>query len=127
MALFEVNSTLRLPPEFFTAVSSVVTAIHAEGRKINMKLDEALDAIKQVGDEQAVAKDTLLQEVAKVGDAVNALEQQISDALAGTLTPEQEQKLADALANFRSNTQSITDAAAAVKAGTDDAGDGTAT
>ncbi len=125
MTLFEIN--LRLPPEFFDAVNRVITAINLTRQEFTMKVQEAIDAINQVGDEQAAAKDVLLQEVAKVGDAVNGLEQQLRDALEGALSAEQEAAVNAALERFRGNTQAITDAAAAVKAGTDDATDGTST
>lgn len=125
MTLFEIN--LRLPPEFFDAVNRVITAINLTRQEFTMKVQEAIDAINQVGDEQAAAKDVLLQEVAKVGDAVNGLEQQLRDALEGALSAEQEAAVNAALERFRGNTQAITDAAAAVKVGTDDATDGTST
>ncbi|MCC7041093.1 MAG: hypothetical protein IT516_12365 [Burkholderiales bacterium] len=108
-------------------MNRVITAINLTRQEFTMKVQEAIDAINQVGDEQAAAKDVLLQEVAKVGDAVNGLEQQLRDALEGALSAEQEAAVNAALERFRGNTQAITDAAAAVKAGTDDATDGTST
>ena len=134
MGIFDSTSTIKFEKEFYVAMGQFTAAVNnltqvvaTQGKAITMKVDEALEAIKQAGDDQAAASNVLLQEVAKVGDAVNALEQQIIDALAGTLTTDQQAKLDAALAAFRANTQAITDAAAAVKAGTDDAGDGTAT
>lgn len=129
MALFDINQniTLRLPPEFFTAVSTLVAAIHTNGRMTSMKLDEALEAIKAEGAKQTEAVNTLTTEVAKIPGAIDALEEQIRNAVAGELSPEAQAKVDEALNLFRGNTQVITDAAGTVKAGTDDAGDGTQT
>lgn len=126
----EIAITIRFEHEFYAVMGRIADAGAAtvnllEG--MNMKLDEALDAIGQVGDEQAAAKDVLLQEVGKVGAAVDGLEQQLRDAVSGELSPEAQAKFDAAMTKFRGNTQGMTDAAATVKAGTDDATDGTST
>lgn len=134
MAIFDSATTIRFEPAFYVAVDQIAAALNnlthvvqTTGALIVTTLDEALDAIKQVGDDQAAARDVLLGEVAKVGAAVNALEDQIRTAMGGALSQAQQDRLDVALANFKANTQAITDAAATVKAGTDDAADGTAT
>lgn len=49
MALFDFNITLRLPPEFFTAVDRIVTAINLKGTAIMNDLTQltaAVDALE---------------------------------------------------------------------------------
>lgn len=116
MALLEVTINLKLPPEFYAAL----TQLTMQGVKIMATLEE----LKALSEEAQLKLTNLQTEVGKVGGAVDTLEQQVRDALAGVLPPEKQQLLDDAFANFRSVTDGIEQSAGVVKKATDDAADG---
>lgn len=125
MIRIEVHHYLHFDAGQLAGIESSLAQLLANGKATDMKIDEALDAIKQVGEDQSTATQTLLTAITDVAAAVNELEETVKGL--ENLTPAQEAALTAALDKFRTNTQGVTDAAAAAAAAAADARDGTAT